>query len=124
LASKIFACFLLLLASVWANDPHWSWYPMNSVHFDGEGRVVRTQSGMQFYFCSAPASTVNVSALVVDAGQDRKVDGTLDTDTNGNTFLRFPIRTLDGFRVKYMVLTFGSHRVSFDNPEAGKQYAF
>lgn len=68
-ASKIFACFLLLLAGARANDPHWTWYPMNSVHLDGDGKAIRVESGMRFYFFSAPASTVNVSALVVDDGR-------------------------------------------------------
>ena len=122
--TRLFACLILLASAVRGEEPGWRWYPVNSeeVH---DGKVIAAYSGLIFYFTSPPSARASVTARVVDCGKERTVSGEIDTDgTHGETFLRFPIGSLDGFRVAQLTVTFDGRGITVSNAQAGELYPY
>ena len=118
MATRILACLILLvvLASASPEAPYWEFLPANTIH-DG----VR-QSGLAFTFDRPPADRASIVATVIDCGHERQVVGAIDTDFY--TLLRFPIESLDGFRVRTITISSGRVSAKVMAPRAGEHYRF
>jgi len=117
LARFTFACTLALFAS--ATQSSVAWFPVNS-EFEGH-----TTSGIDFRFVESPTPQIGVWINVIDQGMQYQYTGSVEADNSrGGSFFACTIHSLDGFRVRKMILTFGTRRLVLDDPIAGHKYEF
>lgn len=120
---RVLALLLFALALP-AGAPHWYFYPINTDYVEN-GKIVSHVSGLQFSFAAPPADVASVSGTVIDCDDEHAIAGEIDTDgSRGGTLLKFPIESLDGFRVKTLTVSIGGHSICVLAPSAGNRYHY
>jgi len=120
---KLAAILLGFTTALFANTS-WAWYPTNTEYLV-KGKAVKVSSGMWFYFQDACGITARITVDGDNAGQPLHEERVIDTDSiRRNTFLSFPIASLDRLRIDRVSVECADTRVIVDRPRAGVMYPF
>jgi hypothetical protein len=120
MAFRILALFAVLAVSLRADNPHWSFLPVNSVLPGGE-----VSSGLMFYFTDPPyRGGINIVAKVLDCGTESTINGDLSTDDPLPQLLKFPVKSLDGFRVLGLTMNFRNRTLDIPHPDPAQNYGY